>query len=90
VTVARNQTMSPATTESLDRFLKTVEQSGRYLLASAHLISETKLRRSGDGLGHTQGQLIVRNARFSMTVVANDTGIVALGFGTAMNRFSQV
>jgi hypothetical protein len=62
VTMARYQTMTPATTENLDRFLKTVEQSGRYLLAPAHMVSETKLPTAGLTLSILKGQLIVRNA----------------------------
>ena len=62
VTVAQHKTMTPATTENLDRFLNTVEQSGRYLLAPAHMISETKLPAMGMALAILKGQLIVRNA----------------------------
>ena len=47
VTVARHQTMTPATTENLDRFLKSIEQSGQYLLAPAHMVSETNYPPQG-------------------------------------------
>lgn len=62
VTVARHQTMTPATTANLDRFLETVAQSGQYLLAPAHMVSETKLPATGLALAVRKGQLIVRNA----------------------------
>ena len=60
--VGRQQTMMPLTTENLEAFLKTFNQSGRYLLAPAHFISETKLPDIGLGLAILKSQLIVRNA----------------------------
>ena len=60
--VGRHQTMMPVTTENLDAFLKTFSQSGQYLLAPAHFISETKLPDIGLGFAILKSQLIVRNA----------------------------
>ncbi len=60
--VGRHQTMTPMTTENLDAFLKAFNQSGRYILAPVHFISETILPDINFGLSILKDQLIVRNA----------------------------
>jgi hypothetical protein len=62
VSVAKPKTMTPATTENLDSFLKSVEHFGRYLLAPAHMASETQLPTEHLDLAILKTQLIVRNA----------------------------
>ena len=60
--VGRRHTMTPKTTENLDRFLESLERVGRYLLAPAHFKSETEIPDLGLGLAILKDQLIVRNA----------------------------
>jgi hypothetical protein len=60
--VGRHQTMTPTTTRNLDVFLKIVDQSGQYLLAPAHFVSETELPDMALDLAILKDELIVRNA----------------------------
>jgi hypothetical protein len=60
--VGRHQTMTPTTTKNLDIFLRSVAQSGQYLLAPAHFVSETEIPDIGLGLALLKDQLIVKNA----------------------------
>jgi hypothetical protein len=60
--VGRRQTMTPSTTENLDRFLKILEETKSYLLAPAHFISETKFPDIGLGLAIQKDELVVRQA----------------------------
>lgn len=62
IMVGRRQTMTPTTTKNLDNFLKSVEQSGQYLLAPAHFISEREFPDVGLGLALLKDQLVIRNA----------------------------
>jgi hypothetical protein len=62
VMVGRHQTMTPTTTRNLDAFLEMVDQSGQYLLAPAHFVSEAELPDMGLGLGILKNELVVRNA----------------------------
>jgi hypothetical protein len=73
--VGRQHTMTPRTTENLDRFLPTVEQSGRYLLVPAHFKSEAEPPDVGLGLAILKDQLIVRDA---WEVSLNDLDAAAL------------
>ena len=60
--VGRHQTMTPTTTKNPDIFLRSVAQSGQYLLAPAHFVSETEIPDIGLGLALLKDQLIVKNA----------------------------
>ena len=73
--VGRHNTMAPTTTKNLETFLRSVEQSGQYLLAPAHFVSETEIPDIGLRLAILKDQLIVKNA---WEVTLNDFDAPAL------------